>query len=116
MVYKVAAASSDGKVINQHFGQAHRFFVAEIDTDTHTYEWIATREVSPACKTDGHSEEDFKRTLAELYDCKLLLVSRIGPAARAFVEEQGIKVIEVADLAQVCLEKIAKSRVVLFDA
>ena len=47
-VYKVATASSDGIVINQHFGRADIFYIYEI-TETGKHRLLETRTVTPVC-------------------------------------------------------------------
>lgn len=37
MAYKVAFASSDGKVVNQHFGRTKQFLIVEIDNKDYKY-------------------------------------------------------------------------------
>jgi predicted Fe-Mo cluster-binding NifX family protein len=44
---KVAVVSSDGKVINQHFGNASRFLIFEVDGGE--IQLIEVRETTPLC-------------------------------------------------------------------
>lgn len=54
---KVAVVSSDGKVINQHFGKASRFLIFEVNCDE--IRFIEVRETIPLFgSTDyGHADE-----------------------------------------------------------
>lgn len=47
-IYKVAVASSDGIVVNQHFGRADTFFIYEV-AGTGNYRFLETRTVTPVC-------------------------------------------------------------------
>ena len=40
MSYKVAFASTDGKVVNEHFGRARQFHIVEIDDKDYKLERI----------------------------------------------------------------------------
>ena len=46
MAYKIAFASSDGKVVNQHFGRTKQFLIVEIDGKD--YKYIETRVNEPS--------------------------------------------------------------------
>jgi len=48
MSIKVAVASNDGKVINQHFGHAQEFLIFDLNDDG-TFEFVETRENVPTC-------------------------------------------------------------------
>ena len=45
MAYRIAVASTDGIVVNQHFGHAERFHIVELDAETEKYEYTETRKV-----------------------------------------------------------------------
>lgn len=87
MSVKVAVASSDGKYVNQHFGKAQNFLIFEVKEDG-LYEFIEVRETAARC---GGSDELKKKTLDMLSDCKLLLVTQIGPGAINKLIAQGTK-------------------------
>jgi len=75
---KVAVVSSDGKVINQHFGKASRFYIFEVDGDK--IQFLEVRETIPVCGSaeDGHADEILNRAISLISDCEVLLCSRIG--------------------------------------
>ena len=56
MAYRIAIASTDGIVVNQHFGHAERFHIIEIDDEKKTYDYIGTRESERVCQ--GHYHHD----------------------------------------------------------
>ena len=45
--YKIAVATSDGIVVNQHFGHADKFYIYEIQDDIFTK--VEVRQTAPAC-------------------------------------------------------------------
>lgn len=49
MKFRVAVASTDGIVINQHFGHAEKFHIAELDTDENTWQYLESRTVTRVC-------------------------------------------------------------------
>ena len=40
MAYRIAVASTDGIVVNQHFGHAERFHIIELNAETGKYSFI----------------------------------------------------------------------------
>lgn len=89
MSYRVAAASTDGVVINQHFGHADRFHIVEIAPETGTYQFMETREVIPCCQCGDHELSAFDAVLEQLHDVQAILVSKIGDGAADYLEQHG---------------------------
>ena len=92
---KMAVASSDGKVINQHFGKAYRFII--IESDGEMIEVLETRENNPACGTQeygGHEENALIRSISLIEDCDAVLCSRIGGGASEELSQRGIEPVE----------------------
>ncbi len=46
---RMAIASSDGKVVNQHFGRANKFFIIDVNKEDMTFKFIETRTAFPVC-------------------------------------------------------------------
>lgn len=103
MSFKVAVASSDGKYVNQHFGKAQNFLIFEFKEDGE-YEFIEVRETAARC---GGSDELKKKTLDMLSDCKLLLVTQIGPGATNKLIAQGTKPLVMPMFIEDALKKLA---------
>ena len=40
MIFKVAIASNDGENVNEHFGQARRFYIGELDTEKEDFDFV----------------------------------------------------------------------------
>lgn len=47
--YKIAAASSDGQIIDSHFGHATHFYIYEVNEKTGAFKEIEDRNVNAAC-------------------------------------------------------------------
>ncbi|HWI55256.1 MAG TPA: NifB/NifX family molybdenum-iron cluster-binding protein, partial [Desulfobacteria bacterium] len=77
MSYKIAVASSDGKVVNQHFGRATQFLIFDIKDGS--YQFNELRKTSPFCKDREHDDDSLQKTVELVSDCKAVLVSQIGP-------------------------------------
>ncbi len=105
--YKVAVATSDGIVVNQHFGRADTFYVYEIE-ESGSIQLLERRFLSPVCDGGNHNEERLAANLAKLADCKYLLVSRIGAGAASVAEQAGIIPMELPDMIEESLNKIIK--------
>lgn len=105
--WRIALASRDGKVINEHFGRAAEFYIVDIQSDG-TYKFIEKRSVKPLCSAGKHSGDALADHISALRDCVAVLVSQIGPSARRALEISGIKTFEHADYIDSALEKLAR--------
>jgi len=99
---RIAVASSDGKVVNQHFGKAGRFLIYDVQGDTITYR--ETRENAPACggggEGEGHDEDALARAIALISDCEAVICARIGMGAYDELLGHGILPFEARDLIE----------------
>ncbi len=103
---RVAVVSSDGKVINQHFGKASRFLIFDISDGK--IELIEIRENKPLCGSadDGHSDDAISRTISLISDCQAVLCARIGGGAEEALINCGIKPIEAPFFIHDALKRI----------
>jgi len=92
MKHRIAVASTDGKVINQHFGHADQFHILDITEEGHTF--VETRFSKPVCGNGGHQSQDFDAVVDLLSDCQGVFVSRIGPGASDYMKSKGVLVLE----------------------
>ena len=90
MSYKVAVASSDGKVVNRHFGHARQFLVFNIK-DNDEFEFIELRENTPPCAGQEHHDDKLAKAVELVADCRAVLVSQIGPGAADALTARGIR-------------------------
>lgn len=108
---RLAVASGDGKVINQHFGKATQFII--IESDGETLKVIETRKNSPACGTleyGGHADDSLEQCVALLRDCDAVLVSRVGGGAADALESSGIEPVEAPGFIRENVLAFAKYR------
>lgn len=107
---RVAVASSDGHVINEHFGHAQKFHIFDLKDNVAFY--VESRDVTPACNEGGHLENAFKKTSETLRDCAAIVVAKIGEGASNFLEKAGFQVFEAPFLISSVLEKIIQDKLI----
>ncbi|KAB2954410.1 dinitrogenase iron-molybdenum cofactor biosynthesis protein [Heliorestis acidaminivorans] len=86
---KVAVASSDGKVVNQHFGRTKQFLIFQVEEGI--YRFLELRTTSPACRGQNHNEGKMEEMIETISDCKAVLVSQIGAGATDKLLAKGIE-------------------------
>ncbi|AAM06310.1 TPA: dinitrogenase iron-molybdenum cofactor biosynthesis protein [Methanosarcina acetivorans] len=103
---KVAVISTDGKVINQHFGKASRFYIFEIGEGK--IQFLEVRECTPLCGSAdyGNPEEVLNKTISVILDCEALLCARIGSKPQEELRKKGIEPIEAPYLIDEALNNI----------
>ena len=107
MKYRIAVASTDGKVVNRHFGKAEWFYIVEADSeDRGHYEFTDLKKVQPFCEGGLHKEEQLSGVMNTLSDCDFVLVSRVGPRAAAEAEAKGVRVVELPGLISESVEEL----------
>lgn len=96
MVFKIAFASNDGENVNEHFGAARRFYIAQLDKEKEDYEISGEyREVTPSCKGGFHETDAFAAILKELDDVDVIVAQRAGPGAKKYIQEKDKKIYEI---------------------
>lgn len=108
---KMAVASSDGKVINQHFGKARRFII--IESDGEGIKVLEVRENAPACGTleyGGHEDDALDRSISLIGDCDAVLCSRVGGGAAEALLSRGIEPVEAPGFIEENVLAYAKYR------
>lgn len=103
--YKIAAASSDGIVVNQHFGHAEQFLIYGVTSDG-SFRFLETRTVRPVCNCGSHDDGQLFENLQKLQDCKYLLVSKIGTGASVQAERLGITPMELPDVIEESIRRV----------
>lgn len=103
--YRVAAASSDGIVVNQHFGRAGTFYIYEM-TKAGKYRLLETRTATPVCSGGGHDEKRLYENIRKFWDCRYMLVSRAGAGAANALERSGITPVELPGIIEESLEQL----------
>ena len=110
MVYRIAIASTDGIVVNQHFGHAERFHIIELDAETEKYEYTETREVERVCQGHYHHDSSFDKVIDVLSDVHAVLVAKIGSGASQQLESRGLTVYEAPCPIEPLVEKIINDK------
>ncbi len=105
MSYKVAVASSDGKVVNQHFGHSKQFIVFNVEA-AGKWSFCETRSTDPICSNGEHKTSSLDKLVALLSDCKVIIVSRIGPVAAQALNAEGILVYSIPDFIDTALKEV----------
>ncbi len=104
-LYKIAVATTDGIVINTHYGRATEFQIyAILEDDTVSY--IEKREVEAICNSGTHDEEKLINNAKKLIDCKYILVSKIGDGAANALLKEGISAVELPGIIEESIKKL----------
>lgn len=108
---RIAVASKDGRLIDQHFGHAERFLIYEADEGE--IRFLEERAVEKYCSGDIEHRYDADR-LEKFYeaikDCSLLLVSRIGTIPEKELLKRGIKTFILWDRIEEGIKKVSQSQ------
>lgn len=105
MDYRAAVASSDGKVVNQHFGHCRQFLIFETD-DSGAWVFVGKRETLPACSLGEHSDSSMQQVVTLLSDCSAVAVSQIGYGAVQALNSEGIHAFIISDFINQALEYV----------
>lgn len=106
MPYKIAVASSDGKVINQHFGRATQFLIFEVDNGE--FKFSELKKTSPFCDNGEHDDNRLLASTEALADCRALLSCQIGKGAEEILWRKGIDSFSIRDFIEDALKKLIK--------
>lgn len=77
---RIAVASSDGIVINQHFGRADTFYIYEM-TGEKGVQFVEKRRGKPFCHGGEHDDKELLDSIELLADCGKVFVLQIGKGA-----------------------------------
>lgn len=98
-MYRIGIATTDGIVVNQHFGRADQFLIYEAD-ENKQYRQMEYRRVTPVCNGGEHDDGYLLETVKKLADLDILLVSRVGIRAQQVLEQNGLTVFEMPGIIQ----------------
>lgn len=107
MTWRIAIASIDGKVINEHFGRASSFYIVDINSDG-TSKYAGERDIVPVCGGGEHSDTVLEAAVRAISDCDAVLVAKIGAAPRRLLEINHITVFEQPNYIDDAIEKLTK--------
>ena len=107
---RCAAATSDGLLVDQHFGRAKAFEIYDIASDG-SFEFVESRSVPRACRgEEGHDDAALLEAADLLSDCAFVIVARVGPAAWAQLEHRGIASYSLVAEVDTAIEKVVRFR------
>jgi predicted Fe-Mo cluster-binding NifX family protein len=92
---RIAAASSDGLVVDSHFGRAGSFYIFETDEEMGDGNFLEIRKMKPICTGGDHDEKQLEKNVEMLCDCQYLLCAKIGEKTEHFLESKGITAFEL---------------------
>jgi len=135
MSIKLAVGSSNGIVINQHFGSGTKFYIFELLGDGIS-EFIETREVETevvglttricndndngnkgcnsggdlgcgsGCHSGGHDEAGLIEKINLISDCQAVLVNQVGKSAEKLLLKNGISAFEAKGSIEKAFSKL----------
>jgi nitrogen fixation protein NifX len=105
MTYRIAVASSDGKVVNSHFGRATQFLIFDYTALDDTMVYRETRENNPGCSNLIAPTGAMKDTIELISDCHYVLVSMIGPSMVESLHNRGIIALIIKNFIPEALEE-----------
>lgn len=105
--YKIAVASSDGLVVNSHFGRANTFYIYQVGEDGESV-LIEERNLIPVCEGGNHDDARLNENLDRLSDCDFILVSKIGDGAANAASQKGIESYEIPGVIEESIEQLLK--------
>lgn len=106
MPYKVAVASTDGKVVNEHFGRCKIYLVLSVDDEQDAYCFDRFQSIVPPCQNGEHQNQDFDLVLQALSDCRAVLTCKIGPVAEQYITVRGLQSLEYGGFIDDAVHKI----------
>lgn len=103
--FRVAVATSDGIVVNQHFGRADKFRIYEVNQNN-SIRFAEERNVVPLCQAGNHDPVQMQERSKEFADCKYVLVSKIGMGAANALEREGIIPMELPGMIEESIDRL----------
>ncbi|MBR1931021.1 MAG: hypothetical protein IJ833_06060 [Lachnospiraceae bacterium] len=100
---RVAVASSDGIIVNQHFGRADTFYIYELSEGSHRL--LEMRKGRPLWPGGEHDEGDLAEAVELLADCDKVFVLQIGRGAETALLEKEVEPVETRGFIDEVLEE-----------
>ena len=112
MLYRIAAATSDGVHVDGHFGRCRLFTILEAEDTTGAWHVAEQRTVAlPEGEGMGHDPRFLYEVGALLGDCQYLMVSRIGPRPYGIMAQAGLSVLEISMSIEQAVSKLNAFRI-----
>lgn len=99
-VYKIAVASKNGTMVDQHFGHTNEFAIYQ--GNGQSFQLVGKSQVQKYCTGPECDAEESRRasTLKALQECDAVLTMRIGYHAKEKLLQKGIEVVESCDTVE----------------
>jgi predicted Fe-Mo cluster-binding NifX family protein len=94
----IAVASTDGEMVNEHFGRAIRFWLFDVSESKQSL--IMVRNVAPLSTGDkNHAFDPERMTIVSesVKDCERVYCTKIGERPQAELKKMGITVVIYSD-------------------
>ena len=88
---KIAVASTDGKLVDLHFGDADRFLIYKIEDGEGKFQEIREKTAMPL----NNHQERWVASIDLINDCKAVLCNKIGNEPTIELRKLGIKPIQL---------------------
>ena len=105
--YRVAVASSDGIMVDRHYGRADKFFIYSVDDDE-GFDVYEERDVTPVCMDGSHVKTVMEESVRRFSDCRYLVAVRIGVAAAQALTAAGISGMELPGSVEDAMVRVWK--------
>lgn len=102
--YRVAVASSDGQMVDSHFGHADHFFIFEVSEESGDFVHVETRSANAFCSGGTCGSQDEKTDALD--GISYVLCARIGPHALQMLERRGIRAYDIVMPVDDALAKV----------
>ena len=103
--FLIAAASSDGKAIDRHFGHSDCFSILAVAADG-SYVLKERRSLAVPCQHGSHEEKAMVAAVEALSDCRYVLAEAVGRGAEAQLTIHGITPLEINALVTEAVEQV----------
>jgi len=103
---RFAVASRDGRVVDEHFGQAENFYIYE--SDGNTVHCVDIRNVEKYCSGDDCESDRRNRVFEMIDDCDAVLCTRIGVTPAGRLKAFGMQVFTDYDYTQAAVLSFAR--------
>jgi nitrogen fixation protein NifX len=88
---RIAAVSTDGINVDDHFGKAQKFLIYDLDDRLTFVEERAAESLSVNDPGHAFDADKFNRILLILKDCSKVYITQIGAVPAARLKESGIE-------------------------
>ncbi len=99
----IAVASMEGLLVNQHLGEASQLWIYDMVEGRLA---LLDRRKTPE---PGGGDARWRKLAGSIRDCHTILVSGIGSAPRAILEQAGLRVIEMAGLISDGIQSVQRT-------